>query len=314
MPDAPRPPTPDRIARRPARRARRAPRRHRAPRRPCSAADAASRSPRTSTPTATAAAPRSALARLLAQRGAATCSIVNPTPWPASFDFLLGDDVARALSAKGVAGAQGDRRARGAGHQRREAPRRRSPTRVRELKHPEARHRPPPAVATSRRATWCVSDTRPAPRVSWCTTSRACSSSRSRPRSPRRLYTRSSPTPGASASATRRRAATPSRRCCSRPAWIRRRCTGASTRRPPRRGSGCSPRRWQTLEVDEAARAHVDLDWRPAPGASRRCAREDLEGIVEHARSIAGTRMALFFRDLGHGKVKVSFRQRRDVT
>ena len=35
---------------------------------------------------------------------------------------------------------------------------------------------------------------------------------------------------------------------------------------------------------------------------------EDLDGIVEHARSIAGTRMALFFRDLGHGKVKVSFR------
>ena len=35
---------------------------------------------------------------------------------------------------------------------------------------------------------------------------------------------------------------------------------------------------------------------------------EDLDGIVEHARSIAGTRMALFFRDLGHGKVKISFR------
>ncbi len=35
---------------------------------------------------------------------------------------------------------------------------------------------------------------------------------------------------------------------------------------------------------------------------------EDLDGIVEHARSIAGTRMALFFRDLGHNKVKVSFR------
>ena len=35
---------------------------------------------------------------------------------------------------------------------------------------------------------------------------------------------------------------------------------------------------------------------------------EDLDGIVEHARSIAGTRMALFFRDLGHRKVKVSFR------
>ena len=35
---------------------------------------------------------------------------------------------------------------------------------------------------------------------------------------------------------------------------------------------------------------------------------EELDGIVEHPRSIVGTRLALFFRDLGHGKVKVSFR------
>ncbi len=35
---------------------------------------------------------------------------------------------------------------------------------------------------------------------------------------------------------------------------------------------------------------------------------EELDGIVEHPRSIAGTRLALFFRDLGHDKVKVSFR------
>jgi phosphoesterase RecJ-like protein len=35
---------------------------------------------------------------------------------------------------------------------------------------------------------------------------------------------------------------------------------------------------------------------------------EDLDGIVEHARSIAGTKMAIFYRDLGHGKVKISFR------
>jgi len=35
---------------------------------------------------------------------------------------------------------------------------------------------------------------------------------------------------------------------------------------------------------------------------------EELDGIVEHPRSIAGTRLALFFRDLGHRKVKVSFR------
>ena len=40
---------------------------------------------------------------------------------------------------------------------------------------------------------------------------------------------------------------------------------------------------------------------------------EDLEGIAEHPRSIGGTRMALFFRDLGHDKVKVSFRSTGDV-
>ena len=40
---------------------------------------------------------------------------------------------------------------------------------------------------------------------------------------------------------------------------------------------------------------------------------EDLDGIVEHARAISGTRMAVFFRDLGHGKVKISFRSTGDV-
>ncbi len=35
---------------------------------------------------------------------------------------------------------------------------------------------------------------------------------------------------------------------------------------------------------------------------------EDLDGLAEHPRSIAGTRLALFFRDLGHSRVKVSFR------
>ncbi len=62
-----------------------------------------------------------------------------------------------------------------------------------------------------------------------------------------------------------------------------------------------------TLQVDES----VGLSWLSmSPGALEQHAvrAEDLDGIVEHARSIAGTRMALFFRDLGHGKVKVSFR------
>lgn len=40
---------------------------------------------------------------------------------------------------------------------------------------------------------------------------------------------------------------------------------------------------------------------------------EDLDGIVEHPRSIVGTRLALFFRDLGHNRVKVSFRSTGSV-
>lgn len=63
----------------------------------------------------------------------------------------------------------------------------------------------------------------------------------------------------------------------------------------------------QTLGVDE----QKGLSWLSmAAGSLERhdVRQEDLDGIVEMARSIAGTRMALFFRDLGHGKVKVSFR------
>ena len=62
-----------------------------------------------------------------------------------------------------------------------------------------------------------------------------------------------------------------------------------------------------TLGVDESR----GLSWLSmSAGALEKYGvrQEDLDGIVEHARSIAGTRMALFFRDLGYGKVKVSFR------
>jgi len=63
----------------------------------------------------------------------------------------------------------------------------------------------------------------------------------------------------------------------------------------------------QTLGVDE----QKGLAWLSmSAGAMEqfRVRQEDLDGIVEHARSISGTRMAVFFRDLGHGKVKASFR------
>lgn len=62
-----------------------------------------------------------------------------------------------------------------------------------------------------------------------------------------------------------------------------------------------------TLEVDP----EYGISWvSVAAGAAEEhgLKSEDLDGIAEHPRSIAGTRLALFFRDLGHGKVKVSFR------
>ncbi len=68
----------------------------------------------------------------------------------------------------------------------------------------------------------------------------------------------------------------------------------------------------ETLEVDPDA----GLAWISVPAGAMEqhgLRSEDLDGIVEHPRSILGTRLALFFRDLGHGKVKVSFRSTGDV-
>lgn len=62
-----------------------------------------------------------------------------------------------------------------------------------------------------------------------------------------------------------------------------------------------------TLEMDEQ-RGLAWLSMAPDALEKHAVKSEDLDGIVEHARSIAGTRMALFFRDLGHNRVKVSFR------
>ncbi len=67
-----------------------------------------------------------------------------------------------------------------------------------------------------------------------------------------------------------------------------------------------------TLEVDPA----YGISWiSVGAGAAEEYGlkSEDLEGLAEHPRSVGGTRMALFFRDLGHGKIKVSFRSTGDV-
>jgi len=62
-----------------------------------------------------------------------------------------------------------------------------------------------------------------------------------------------------------------------------------------------------TLAVDQPK----GLAWITiAAGALERYAvtSEDLDGIAEYPRSVAGIRLAILFRDLGHGKVKASFR------
>ncbi|MEP6692130.1 MAG: bifunctional oligoribonuclease/PAP phosphatase NrnA [Gemmatimonadaceae bacterium] len=67
-----------------------------------------------------------------------------------------------------------------------------------------------------------------------------------------------------------------------------------------------------TLDGDPA----IGLSWISLPAGVMEqygVRAEELDGIAEHARSIAGTRMALFFRDLGHDAVKVSFRSTGDV-
>jgi phosphoesterase RecJ-like protein len=67
-----------------------------------------------------------------------------------------------------------------------------------------------------------------------------------------------------------------------------------------------------TLEVDP----EYGISWiSVAAGAAEQYGlrSEDLEGIAEHPRAIGGTRLAVFFRDLGHDKVKVSFRSTGDV-
>ena len=63
----------------------------------------------------------------------------------------------------------------------------------------------------------------------------------------------------------------------------------------------------RTVTVDSAiGLSTIDI----APGLLERhnVTPEDLDGVAEYPRSIEGTRLAVLFRDLGHGRVKVSFR------
>src|SRR2546430_4966879 len=68
----------------------------------------------------------------------------------------------------------------------------------------------------------------------------------------------------------------------------------------------------QTLVVEPdvgLAWVTVPLDALQRHGATA----DDLDGIVEYPRSIAGVRLALLFRQIANGRVKVSFRSMGDV-
>jgi bifunctional oligoribonuclease and PAP phosphatase NrnA len=67
----------------------------------------------------------------------------------------------------------------------------------------------------------------------------------------------------------------------------------------------------QTLVVEPIGLAWVTVP----PGALERhgATADDLDGIVEHARSIAGVRLALLFRQIANGRTKVSFRSMGNV-
>jgi phosphoesterase RecJ-like protein len=68
----------------------------------------------------------------------------------------------------------------------------------------------------------------------------------------------------------------------------------------------------ETLVVEP----EIGLSWITVPAGSlerHRVSADDLDGLVELARSVQGTRMAMLFRTLSSGKIKVSFRSVGDV-
>jgi phosphoesterase RecJ-like protein len=244
-----------------------------------------------------------ALARLLAQRKMSV-KIVNPTPWPALFDFLLGDDVVDA-SGKGTKALSGidllvvldisDLKRLGV-----------LADAVRKLKVPRLviDHHVP-------------SDD-PAGDVLF-TDTKACATGElvydlSRvldleitPAVARALYTAILTDTGSF------RFSNTSPRCLAIAAELL--AHGIDPEDMYQRVYANAPLGRVRVLAEALATLEVDgahgLSWLSlTSGAVERhdVKSEDLDGIVEHARSIVGTKMALFFRDLGHGKVKISFR------
>ncbi|MDQ3696491.1 MAG: DHH family phosphoesterase [Gemmatimonadota bacterium] len=244
-----------------------------------------------------------ALARLLAQRGLAS-RIVNPTPWPAMFDFLLGDDVINA-SAKGGAALKGvdllivvdisDT------------------SRLGNLAETVRKLRVPRLVIDHH-----VPHDEPAGDVMLSDTAAAATGELvfdlaqvlgleiTTPIA-RSLYAALVTDTGGF------RFSNTSPRCHGIAAALL--GAGVDPEEMYQRIYASVPIGRLRLLRDALDSLAVDVDAGitsislPAGATERHGVRsEELDGLAEHARSVVGTRMAIFFRDLGHGHVKVSFR------
>ncbi|HKW45992.1 MAG TPA: bifunctional oligoribonuclease/PAP phosphatase NrnA [Gemmatimonadaceae bacterium] len=249
-----------------------------------------------------------ALARLLAQRGL-RCRIVNPTPWPALFDFLLGDDVVDETE-KGTAALSGIDLLLVADIS--------DVKRLGNLTETVRRLTVPKIVIDHH-----VASDDPAGNIVLTDTT-ACATGELvydlaceldldiTPDIARALYAAILTDTGA----FRYSNTTPRSHVIAAELLSR----GVDPEEMYQRVYASAPAGRVRLLAEVLTSLGVDepcgLSWLTMQAGSleRHGVRsEDLDGIVEHARSIAGTRMAIFFRDLGYGKVKISFRSTGDV-
>ncbi len=244
-----------------------------------------------------------ALSRLLAQIGIES-KIVNPTPWPEMYRFLLGDDVkdASERGAKAVTDADllvimdiSDVKRLGA-----------LADTVRKLKTPKLvidHHLPsdePPS-------TLMVTDTAACATGELVYDFATCLGLQITPDIARSLYVAILTDTGGF------RFSNTSARCLSVAGQLI--ASGVEPEEMYARLYASMPVGRLHLLRDALATLEVDpeygISWiSVAAGAAEEYGlkSEDLEGIAEHPRSIGGTRLAIFFRDLGYNKVKVSFR------
>ncbi len=244
-----------------------------------------------------------ALARLLAQLGI-TSRIVNPTPWPEMYRFLLGDDVTDASDrgGKGMSDVDllvimdiSDVKRLGA-----------LADTVRKLKIPKLvidHHLPsdePPS-------TLMVADTTACATGELVYDVATCLDLKVTPDIARALYVAILTDTGGF------RFSNTSARCLSVAGQLI--ASGVEPEEMYGRLYASMPVGRLHLLRDALATLEVDpeygISWiSVAAGAAEEYGlkSEDLEGIAEHPRSIGGTRLAIFFRDLGYNKVKVSFR------